>query len=175
MRYLVNYLYRCLESEILALQLLETVKNEAIIRKYTYQDKERVLDLLKFNTPQFFSPEEESDLLYYLENEIEYYYVLELHRQIIGSGGFNFSGDYSKGKISWDLLHPDFQRQSFGTTLLKYRIEKLKEFSQLREITVRTSQQAYKFYEKNGFQLLGTIKDYWAPGFDLYNMKYVRC
>ncbi|WP_256014145.1 GNAT family N-acetyltransferase [Desertivirga xinjiangensis] len=150
-----------------------TEKSEVIIRAYTYQDKERVLDLLRFNTPQFFSPNEEGDLLYYLENEIEYYYVIELDRQVIGSGGFNFSGDYSKGKISWDLLHPDFQKRSFGSTLLKYRIKKLKEFSSVREITVRTSQQAYKFYEKHGFQLQGIIKDYWAIGFDLYNMKYL--
>ena len=41
-------------------------------------------------------------------------------------------------------------------------------------ITVRTSQLAFGFYEKRGFELKGIEKDYWAEGFDLYRMEYVR-
>jgi ribosomal protein S18 acetylase RimI-like enzyme len=38
-------------------------------------------------------------------------------------------------------------------------------------IIVRTSQLAYKFYQKVGFELEKTEKDFWAKGFDLYQMK----
>ncbi|MEZ4774019.1 MAG: N-acetyltransferase [Bacteroidia bacterium] len=142
------------------------------IREYQHTDQPAVLTLLRLNTPDFFSPEEESDLIYYLENEIEYYFVIETDGQICGCGGFNFSGNHAVGKISWDIIHPDFQGKSLGKTLLKYRIERLKEFAEVETIIVRTSQLVYKFYEKVGFQLVETVKDYWAKGFDLYKMEY---
>jgi len=142
------------------------------IRDYKRQDKNAVLDLLRLNTPHYFAVEEEKDLVYFLENEIEYYFVLECNEKIAGCGGFNFSGDHTTGKISWDIFHPDYQGRSFGSKLLHYRIEKLKEFTELESITVRTTQLVYKFYEKNGFELLEIAENYWAPGFHLYKMRY---
>ena len=132
------------------------------------------MNLLRLNTPQYFSVEEENDLVYYLENEIEYYFVLEFNKRIVGSGGYNFSGDKATGIISWDILHPDFQGKSLGSTLLNYRIEKLKKFKEVQEITVRTSQLVYKFYEKRGFKLIEIVEDYWAKGFHLYKMEYTN-
>jgi ribosomal protein S18 acetylase RimI-like enzyme len=55
---------------------------------------------------------------------------------------------------------------------LKHRIDKLNSIGSIQKITVRTSQVAYKFYEKQGFELFEIIKDYWADGFDMYNMEY---
>jgi ribosomal-protein-alanine N-acetyltransferase len=141
------------------------------IREYTSQDKESILNLLQLNTPEFFSPEEEKDLLYYLENEIELYFVIEVDHKIVGSGGINFSEDQRHAKISWDLLHPDFQRKSIGTKLLKHRLDLLKKMDNVKRITVRTSQLAYPFYEKSGFKIAEVVKDYWAIGFDLYRME----
>ena len=60
---------------------------ELIIRPYNNSDKEALLRILKLNTPKYFSPEEEADLVYYLDNEIEYYYVLEINNQVVGGGG----------------------------------------------------------------------------------------
>ncbi len=145
-----------------------------IIREYTAVDKESLLGIYKLNTPQYFSADEEKDLLYYLENEIEYYFVLELNQQVVGGGGFNFSGDKTIGKISWDLIHPDIQGKSLGSILLKHRIEKLKIFPTVEQITVRTSQFVYQFYEKSGFQLIEVVEDYWAKGYHLYKMQYVN-
>jgi [ribosomal protein S18]-alanine N-acetyltransferase len=150
------------------------MNTEVLIREYKNSDQEIVLNLLRLNTPDYFSPEEEEDLVHYLENELEYYFVLELSGQIIGSGGFNFSGNKTIGKISWDILHPGFQRKSFGGILLNYRIERLKEFNDVRQIIVRTSQLAYRFYEKFGFVLIEITEDYWAKGFHLYKMEYVK-
>ena len=148
------------------------MESKIIIREYESTDKVSVLKLLRLNTPKYFSPEEEKDLIYYLENEIESYYLLELNDEVVGGGGFNFSGDSSNVKISWDIFHPDHQGKSLGSYLLKYRLEKLNEFEKLDKITVRTSQMVYKFYEKSGFKLLEVVKDYWAKGYDLYRMEY---
>lgn len=141
------------------------------IRVYRPEDKAAVLYLLRLNTPAFFAPEEEADLIHYLDEELEYYFVVELEGAIVGSGGFNFSGDKKTGKISWDILHRDFQSKGIGGLLLRHRLERLKAFVGLERIIVRTSQLAYGFYEKHGFRLVEVVKNYWAEGFHLYLME----
>lgn len=142
------------------------------IREYEPADKDAVLNLIRSNTPAHFAPAEEADLSEYLDRERELYYVLLFGGKIIGCGGINFADDRATGKISWDILHPEYQRKSLGTLLLEYRIKRLKQIGGIRRITVRTSQSAYKFYEKQGFVLNEIQKDYWAEGFDMYGMEY---
>lgn len=142
------------------------------IREYQIMDKDAVIELIKQNTPKYFAKEEMADLSNYLDNEIELYYVLVLHNKIVGCGGINFAENKTIGKISWDIIHPNYQGQSLGKQLLKYRIGILKSINSVHKITVRTSQLVYRFYEKQGFMLIETKKDYWAQGIDLYYMEY---
>ena len=148
------------------------MNDSILIREYKKSDKKTLLNILKLNTPKYFSPTEKNDFINYLEFERELYYVLILNEKIVGCGGVNFAENKTIGKISWDILHPEHQGKSLGTQLLNYRIERLKAFENVKKITVRTSQMAYKFYEKQGFGLDKVKKDYWAKGFDLYKMTY---
>lgn len=150
------------------------MKDNVLIREYRNEDKDSVLNLFNLNTPEFFSPEEEKELIYYLENEIEYYFLIESNHIIVGSGGINFSGNPTIGKISWDMIHPDFHGKSLGSLLLNYRIERMKKMDAVEKIIVRTSQLAYQFYEKHGFQLLEVVENYWAKEFHLYTMEYLK-
>ncbi|HUH19612.1 GNAT family N-acetyltransferase [Albibacterium sp.] len=145
-----------------------------LIKEYKDSDKAEVINLLKMNTPLYFSPEEEKDLVYYLNNEIEKYYVIEVNKEIIGCGGINFENDKTTGIISWDILHPEFQKKGYGTLLLKYRIGILSSMKTIKTITVRTTQLTHEFYQKNGFILKEVEKNYWAVGFDLYKMEYKK-
>ncbi len=142
------------------------------IREYKAADREYVLHLLRLNTPQYFAPSEEKDLVYYLDHHADHYFVVESGGVLLGCGGFNFSDDRTVGKISWDIFHPGHQGKGLGSTLTRYRIERLKEYDSVRIISVRTSQVVFKFYEKFGFQLREVVKDYWAEGFDLYRMEF---
>lgn len=142
------------------------------IREYEPTDKSAVINLIRLNTPRYFAPEEEADLSRYLDSERELYYVLLFNEKIVGCGGINFADNKTTGRISWDIFHPQYQGKSLGTQLLKYRIGKLKSFGGIQKITVRTSQVAYKFYEKQGFEPIEIKKDYWAKGFDMYRMEY---
>ena len=142
------------------------------IREYEPTDKDAVINLIRLNIPKYFAPTEETDLNYYLDHERELYYVLLFDGQIVGCRGINFEDNKTTGKISWDILHPQYQGKSLGSQLLKYRIEKIKVIDSIQKITVRTSQLAYKFYEKQGFELNEVKEDYWAKGFDLYRMEY---
>ena len=123
------------------------------IREYEPTDKDAVINLIRLNIPKYFAPTEETDLNYYLDHERELYYVLLFDGQIVGCGGINFEDNKTTGKISWDILHPQYQGKSLGSQLLKYRIEKIKVIDSIQKITVRTSQIAYQFYEKQGFEL----------------------
>lgn len=148
--------------------------NSIIIREYRATDKEAVINLIKLNTPSSFAEEETEDLSDYLDKEIELYYVLLVDRKVVGAGGINFAENKTIGKISWDIIHPDYQGKSLGTKLLKYRIGILKAIPGIKKITVRTSQVAYKFYEKQGFTLNEIKRNYWADGFDMYSMQYTH-
>ncbi|MFM1998791.1 MAG: hypothetical protein RL204_738, partial [Bacteroidota bacterium] len=108
---------------------------------------------------------------HYLDNEIDLYFVVTVDNQVVGCGGININNDSKTSKISWDILHPEFQGKSLGTMLLKHRIELLRSMPSIENIVVRTSQVAYKFYEKSGFKTTQIEKDYWAEGFDLYYME----
>ena len=112
------------------------------------------------------------DLSTYLDKEVELYYVLLVDGKIVGCGGINFAENKTIGRISWDMIHPAFQGKSLGKKLLKHRLEVLRSIPTVQKITVRTSQVAYKFYEKQGFVLNEIKKNYWAEGFDMYNMAY---
>lgn len=146
--------------------------NLIMIREYKSIDKNAVLELIRLNIPKYFASSEEDDFSRYLDSEIELYYVLLFDKKLVGCGGINFSDNRMTVKISWDILHPEYQGKSLGTYLLEYRIKKLKSIDSVQRITVRTSQLAYKFYEKRGFELLEVKKDYWARGFDMYRMEY---
>ena len=143
-----------------------------VIRPYTPDDKPTLVALLQLNIPTYFAPEEKTDFENYLDKKIDLYYVVEFNNEIIGCGGINLAENGTVGKISWDVFHPQFQGKGFGGQLLQYRINVLRKKPQIHKITVRTSQVAYRFYEKMGFETTEIINDYWVKGFDLYSMEY---
>lgn len=141
------------------------------IRRFNSEDTPRLLELLRLNTPKYFSEDEKEDFIYYLENEIEHYLVLLVNDEILGCGGFNLSEDKQTGKISWDIFHPESQGKGLGKALTNYRIERMKEIESIKKISVRTSQLVYPFYAKFGLELKEVVKDYWAKGFDMYRLE----
>ncbi|MDN5201923.1 GNAT family N-acetyltransferase [Fulvivirgaceae bacterium BMA10] len=141
------------------------------IRLYKETDKRQLIELLRLNTPAYFDPSEEQEFIEYLDNESKNYFVVEEGNKILGCGGFNLLEGKEVVRISWDIFHPDSQGKGLGSSLIEFRIEQITRIPEVKIIAVRTSQLAFKFYEKFGFKLKETIKDFWAKGFDLYNME----
>lgn len=143
-----------------------------MFRRYTSRDREKLIELLRLNTPEFFAASEEKGFVEYLDHHSQNYFVIEDSETIIGAGGFN--GGFDDGKtvrISWDIMHPGFQGKGIGTKLTLYRIDQIKKSPIVSKVVVRTTQLVYAFYQKLGFELEKTEKDFWAKGFDLYQMK----
>jgi len=142
------------------------------IRPYQAADRPHLIQLLRLNTPTYFAPEEEQDLEVYFDQHLEYYFVAEAAGEILGCAGINTTEDPAVVRLSWDMVHPDYQGQGVGSALTRYRMEQIQKMQNVRTVVVRTSQLAYPFYERFGFLLREVVRDYWAPGFDLYYMEY---
>lgn len=142
-----------------------------MIRSYLPCDKPQLLALINLNIPYFFDPSEAADFTGYLENQIETYFVVEKEKKIVGCGGINYFLEEASARISWDIVHPDYQEKGIGRLLTLHRINEIKKNPAIKNIIVRTTQLTYPFYEKMGFNLEKMEKDFWAKGFDLYQMK----
>jgi ribosomal-protein-alanine N-acetyltransferase len=141
------------------------------IRPYSPSDDKSIITLLRLNTPEYFAPEEEADLRDYFANHIDHYFVVEDNGSVIGCGGINFSQDGKKAVLSWDIIHPDYQGKGVGRQLILHRLDTIKQMDGIENISVRTSQLVYKFYEKFGFELKESVKNFWAEGIDMYRME----
>jgi ribosomal protein S18 acetylase RimI-like enzyme len=142
-----------------------------VIRPYQKKDRAELIALLRLNIPRYFDPTEAKDFEEYLDRHLESYYVVEIAGRLVGGGGINYTPDGREARISWDFIHPDHHGQGIGGQLTRFRIQEVKKRANIRIISVRTSQLAYAFYQKLGFELERTEKDFWAKGFDLYAMK----
>lgn len=142
-----------------------------IIRDYHPSDHTQVIELLKLNTPAYFAPSEEKDLLDFLANHIDRYFVAEANGKIIACGGFNLADDGKIARISWDIVHPESQGIGIGSELTRFRLRKIREIESVETISVRTTQLVYLFYGGFGFETKEVIGDFWADGFDLYRME----
>jgi len=142
-----------------------------MIREYSESDKSAVINLLQLNTPEYFHPSEDVEFTDYLDKKREDYFVVLRKSKIVGAGGINYFPDENTARISWDMMHPEYQGEGVGKELIQYRIGLIKASSKNIElIVVRTSQLTYKFYMKMGFVLDKIEKDFWAKDFDLYQM-----
>lgn len=145
-----------------------------MIREYKHNDKSKIIELLRQNTPEYFDASEENDFENYLNNEIEDYFVYEVNSKIIGAGGINYFPEERLARISWDMIDPKSQGNGIGKKLTQYRINHLNGNPNIDLIIVRTTQLVYKFYEKMGFELEKVEKDFWAKNFDLYQMRMIN-
>ena len=142
-----------------------------MIRKYKKEDKDAVLQLLKMNIPDYFAASEYDDLINYLESGYEDYFVVNIDGIVVGAGGINYFLKNKTARLSWDIIHPDWQGKGIGSRLTKMRIELINANPDIDLIEVRTSQLAYRFYEKMGFKLEYTSDDFWAKGYHMYCMR----
>ena len=135
-----------------------------------HTDRQSVLEIMDLNTPAFFHPMEREDFVEYLEKKRQDYFVIEKDDQVVGCGGLNYFPQNGIVRISWDMIHPDYQYQGLGTKLLEYRLDFIQTKYKVNTIVVRTSQHAVGFYKAFGFVLEEISLDFWAPGYDLYGM-----
>ena len=103
----------------------------------------------------------------FLKNEklTENFYVVAEGVTIVSCGGFEMTAPHQMD-LNWGMVHRDFHRQGYGSALLRYRLERIREL--LGEVTIRveTSQHSQGFFEKHGFETKETRLDGFGPNID---------
>ena len=106
-----------------------------------------------------------------LDQRGETYFTIERENKIVGGIGYSVKESDKSGRITWLFLHPNSSRYGLGTRAVEHCLNILELNPVVEKFVVTTSQLAYKFFGKFGFDLIRTEKDHWGKGLDLYLME----
>ncbi len=142
-----------------------------IIRAYLPSDNMALFDIFKHYIPSDFAPSEIYDFDTYLKEYWSTYFTIEIDGQIAGGIGYQLIDVDTTGQIKWILLHPDYVGKGLGKMAIEHCLAIFKSNLKIQKAIVTTSQLAYRFFEKFGFVLQRTEKDFWGKGLDLYQLE----
>lgn len=143
-----------------------------MIRHYKISDKNDLVEIFKLNTPKFFDVNELNDYVNYLENNAQTYLTVILDNKIVGGTGYYINEEDNIGQITWIFFHPEYAGNGLGKLTVNHCLELFKKNKYINKVKVTTSQLAFQFFEKFGFEIVKIEKDYWAKGLDLFLMEY---
>lgn len=138
--------------------MIRTVKGEDLKSIY-------LIEQLSFERPY---PSSYLETLAYLSPET--FLVVSLNGSIVGYSASVLRG--SEGHIISIAVHPDYRGIGIGEKLLRENIKRLKDSGAERVVLeVRVDNiQALKLYQKLGFRIVKTLKNYYWDGSDAYRM-----
>jgi ribosomal protein S18 acetylase RimI-like enzyme len=142
-----------------------------MIRPYTITDKEILLGVFKLNVPFYFALHEADEYKKYLEANGSSYFTIEYDNKIVGGVGYNINIEEATGSITWIFLHPDYSGLKLGKQAVEHCMTILEMSSEVKKLVIRTSQLAYIFFERFGYEVVFTQKNYWGQNLDLYYME----
>lgn len=142
-------------------------------RPYCQSDKGDLLNIFQRNVPNYFDELEKDEFSDYLDVHGSSYLVLEINNRIIGGTGYQINLAKATGSITWIFLDPNYTGKGIGKLAVEYCHNILKSDSNLRTFSVRTAQFTFEFFEKMGYKIIHFEKDYWARGYDLYEMEMI--
>ncbi|HEY9260359.1 GNAT family N-acetyltransferase [Chitinophaga sp.] len=142
-----------------------------MIRPYLPTDKNELISIFLLHTPEYFDPKEVADYEAYLSENAHLYFTIEHENKIVGGVGYYVNDRNKSGQITWIFFDPAYVGLGLGRKAMEHCFTIFKSDPTIEKLVVTTSQKAYKFFEKFGYGLVETQKDYWGPGLDLYLME----
>lgn len=138
---------------------------------YHSSHKETLTSIFRLNVPQYFAAEEEPEFTDYLTRMGDTYLAVEYEGKIVGGAGYEFRQSDRSGRINWIFFQPDYSGLGLGKKTVAHCQAILRTHPEVEILIIRTSQLGYRFFEKCGYRVVETQKDYWAKGLDLYLME----
>lgn len=146
------------------------------IRLYTPADRAACLALFDSNVPEFFLPRERAEFEEWLHKPFDSgedgeYFVLEDAGRVVACGGVWLSphNDACAAGLSWGMVARDAHRRGYGSTLLRFRLERLRELG-ARGVHLDTSQHSAPFFARFGFREVRRVQGGYGPGPDRADM-----
>ncbi|MBN8822087.1 MULTISPECIES: GNAT family N-acetyltransferase [unclassified Spirosoma] len=140
------------------------------IRPFTHADIDPLLTVFARNVPTAFGENEQDEYADFLQTYTDPYFVVEYKGTVVGACGYYLTDNQTVAHICWILTDPTLKGLRLGTALIQHNLQQIRQQPGIQQIECRTSQIAFGFFERFGFQLQYTKTDFWAPGIDLYFM-----
>ena len=84
------------------------------------------IKIIQSNTPKYIDYSEHSDYEDYLLRDDKIYFVLFKKSNIAACGGYGINKSGTKVGLSWGLVHSQHHNKGYGSKLLKYRLNHIK-------------------------------------------------
>lgn len=123
------------------------------LREYLPEDLEACLELYRSNVPEFLAEDGLERFAEFLQLGTSYFLVAEYDGDIVACGGLELVGDSDSALLVYSLVHRDWQRHGFGSTLLAARLALLEPEERPVEVWLRSGRQAAAFFGRFGFEL----------------------
>ena len=140
------------------------------IMPYNSKYFKNCIKIIRSNTPKYIDLSEHSDYEDYLSRNNKIYFVLFKNSDIVACGGYCVNKSGTKAGLSWGLVHSQHHNKGYGSELLKYRLNHIKNNFPDIEIHLDTSQHTYRFFEKFDFIVEQILKNEYRVGLDRYDM-----
>ena len=98
------------------------------------------------------------------------YAVLFNDFDLVACGGYGINKSQTKAGLSWGLVHSVHHNLGYGSYLLKYRLNEIRNNYLDIKIHLDTSQHTYRFFQKFGFSVNQISKNGYGEGLDKYDM-----
>jgi ribosomal protein S18 acetylase RimI-like enzyme len=143
-----------------------------IFRRYTPADRSTCIAILDSNMPRFFSHQDRTEFLAFLDAPVGIYNVLEEpDGHIIGCGGAATRDQEHIGVLTWGMIHARYHRQGWGRLLAFLRLRQLTSYPTIQKIILNTSQETVGFYEKLGFHTTDFVANFYGEGLHCFKME----
>ncbi|MBB5235246.1 GNAT family N-acetyltransferase [Deinococcus budaensis] len=146
------------------------------VRPFTSTDREACLALFDSNVPGFFAPHERAEFETWLgqpfdSGEFGEYFVLEDTGRVVACGGvwLDLARPERSAGLSWGMVAREAHRRGYGSKLLAFRLERLRELG-AREAHLDTTPQSASFFARFGFREVGRVPGGYGPGLDRVDM-----
>ncbi len=123
------------------------------IREYQPDDLDACVEIYQSNEPDYVDPAALDAFVEFLSVGTSYYLVLEHDGDIVACGGLELIGDSDSAHLVHGMVHREYHRRGFGTTLLAARIALLETEDRPLEVWLRATRMSAPFYGRFGFAL----------------------
>jgi ribosomal-protein-alanine N-acetyltransferase len=144
-----------------------------IIRTYEDRDQPALKEVFFSNVPVYFHEQEWPDFDEFLRADVGkecHYDVVEKDGKPVGAGGIALNEDNTVS-LCWGMVRADLHKTGLGKALLEHRLKRSEELFPGCPLTVSTSQHAYGFFERFGFDTFHIETNFWAKGIHLFKME----